>query len=78
MGPTEMEIFLHISEKAELTALVHHIERFSKSGLRIYNFEVPDTAGRKRRRSKHSTDLQFYLPRPRFSDKKNISLLKHS
>ena len=30
-------------EKAELTASIHHIKRFSKSGILIYNSEIPDT-----------------------------------
>ena len=38
---------MNTSEKAKLTASIRHIERFSKSGIPIYNFEVPDTAGRK-------------------------------
>ena len=36
--------------KAECTASVRHIERFSKSGIPIYNSEVPGTAGRKTKR----------------------------
>ena len=35
-------------EKAEFTASFRHMERFLKSGIPIYNSEVPDTAGRKR------------------------------
>ena len=42
-------------EKAGLTASVDHIERFSKSGVPIYNSEVPDTAGRKMRRRTTTT-----------------------
>ena len=42
----EMEISILI-EKAELTA---SITRFLKSGIPIYNFEVPDTSGKKTRR----------------------------
>ena len=34
-------------EKAELIALIRHIERYLKSGIPIYNTEVPDTVGRK-------------------------------
>ena len=37
--------YMNTSEKAELTASIRHIERFSKSGLLIYNSEVADTAG---------------------------------
>ena len=37
-------------EKAELTVSIRHIAIFSKSGMPIYNSEVPDTAGRKTRR----------------------------
>ena len=34
-------------EKAELIASIRHIERYLKSGIPIYNTEVPDTVGRK-------------------------------
>ena len=33
-------------EKAEPIASVCHIEIFSKSGIPIYNFKVPDTVGK--------------------------------
>ena len=33
---------MNVSEKALLTALVHHNERFSKSGIPICIFEVPE------------------------------------
>ena len=41
-------------ENAELTPSINHIARFLKSGIPIYNSEVPDTAGKKttRRRTK--------------------------
>ena len=38
---------MNASEKAELTASIHHNERYSKSGIPIYNFEVPGTICRK-------------------------------
>ena len=38
---------MNILEKAELTASICHIYIFLKSGIPIYNFEIPDTAGRK-------------------------------
>ena len=38
---------MNTSEKAEHNALIRHIERFSKSRMPIYNFEVLDMAGRK-------------------------------
>ena len=38
-----MNFYMHTSEKADLTSPIHHIERFSKSAIPIYNFEVPDT-----------------------------------
>ena len=34
-------------EKAELIASIRHIERYLKSGIPIYNTEVPDTAGKR-------------------------------
>ena len=51
IGLIEMEISILILiltwiplEKAELTALVHHMKRFSKPMIPIYNSEVPETA----------------------------------
>ena len=45
-------------EKTELAALIRDIATFLKSGIPIYNCEVPDTAGRrtktKRRRRRRS------------------------
>ena len=41
-------------EKAALTASIRDLARFSKSGLPIYNSEVPDTAGRKIKRSRRT------------------------
>ena len=38
--------------KAEFTASIRHIGRFLKSGIPIYNFEVPNTVGRKTRRKR--------------------------
>ena len=40
-------INLYTLEKAELTASIHHNERFSKSGIPVYNSKVLDMAGRK-------------------------------
>ena len=37
-------------KKAELASSIHHIVRFVKTGIPIYNSEVPDTADRKTRR----------------------------
>ena len=42
--------YMNTLEKAELTALVRHIERFLESGMPIHNPEVLDTDGRKTRR----------------------------
>ena len=39
--------YTNILEKAELTTSIHNTARFLKSGIPIYNSEVPDTAGRK-------------------------------
>ena len=41
-------------EKVECTASVRHFERFSKSGILIYNSEVPGTAGRKTKRRRRT------------------------
>ena len=45
---------MHILEKGELTASIHHIARFLKSGIPIYSSEVPDTAGRKLRKRRRA------------------------
>ena len=39
--------YIDTLEKAELTASIRHIVILLKSGIPIYNSEVPDTAGRK-------------------------------
>ena len=39
-------------ENAELTSSIRHIVRFLKSGILIYNSEVPERAGRKTRRKR--------------------------
>ena len=46
--------FVDTLEKVELTASIRHIARFLKSGIPIYNSEVPDTLGRKIRRRKRT------------------------
>ena len=43
--------YTDIFEKDELTALIRHIAIFAKSGTPIYNSDVPDTAGRKTKRT---------------------------
>ena len=45
---------MNTSEKAEPIASIRNIERFSKSGIPIYNFEVLDTAGRKKKKKKNT------------------------
>ena len=42
--------YMDTLEKVELAALICHVPRILKSGIPIYNFEVPDTADRKMRR----------------------------
>ena len=61
-------------EKAELTTSIRHIAIFLKSGIPIYNSEVPDTASRKTRRRRraqaiakrytfhaNTQDIYFYI-----------------
>ena len=50
--------YIDTLEKAELTASIRHIAIFLKSGIPIFNSEVPDTAGRetRRRRRKRRTE----------------------
>ena len=43
-----INFYINTSERVEVTASIRHIERFSKSGLAIYNSEVPETVGRKK------------------------------
>ena len=57
-----MEISILISSLTwiplkKLTASIHHVGRFLKLGLPIYNSEVPDTAGRKTIRRKRRRTL---------------------
>ena len=47
-------------EKAELTASIRHIAKFLKSGIPIYNSEVPDMAGRKTRRRRTQAIAKRY------------------
>ena len=51
--------YMDVFEKAELTALTRHIARFLKSGIPIYNSEVPDTAGREARRRTQAIAKRF-------------------
>ena len=46
--------YMNTFEKAELTDLVCHIERFLKSGIPICNSDLSDTAGRKTRRRRRA------------------------
>ena len=46
--------------KTELTASIRHIEIFLKSGISIYNSEVPDTAGRNTRRRRTQVIAKRY------------------
>ena len=48
----DVNSYMDTLEKAENTASIRHIARFLKSGIPIYNSEVPDTPGRKTRRIK--------------------------
>ena len=45
-------------EKAELTASTRSIERFSKSGITIYNSEVLDMAGNKNKEKKNTNNCK--------------------
>ena len=40
------DINSYVNKKAELTASIRYVKRFSKSGILIYNSEILDTAGR--------------------------------
>ena len=43
---------MHTSDRAEITVLIGHIERLLEPRILIYHSEVPDTAGRKTRRTR--------------------------
>ena len=47
--------YMDALEKAGLTASIHHIARFLKSGILIYNSEVSDTTGSKTRKRRRRT-----------------------
>ena len=47
-------------EKDELTVSIHHIVTFLKSGIPIYNSEVPDTAGRKTARGRTQAIAKYF------------------
>ena len=49
--------YMNTSVKAQFTASVHHIERFSKSGIWFYNSEVLDTAGKKQEKEEEHRPL---------------------
>ena len=65
-------------EKAELTASIRHIAIFLKSGILIYNPEVPHTAGRKtKRRMKRRRRTQAIVKRYAFHFSKiSVTLFK--
>ena len=46
--------YLDTLENAELTVSIRHIGRLLKSGIPIYNSEVPDMTGRKTRRRRRT------------------------
>ena len=48
----DISSYLDTLEKDELTVSIRHIVTFLKSGIPIYNSEVPDTAGRKTARGR--------------------------
>ena len=48
-------------EKAKLTTLHRHITGFLKSGIPIYNSEVPDMVGRKLRRKRRTKTIAKLL-----------------
>ena len=52
-----IKFYLNNLEKAEITASTRHIARFLKSGIPIYNSEVPDTTGRKTRRRRRTQTI---------------------
>ena len=73
----QINSYMNALEKAELTTSVSHIERFSKSGMPIYNFNVPDTAGRKtttRRKKQAITKHYVFHANTKIEKKNNINI----
>ena len=63
----DINSYMDTLEKAELTASIRHIAIFLKSGILIYNPEVPHTAGRKtKRRMKRRRRTQAIVKRYAF------------
>ena len=58
-------------ERAKITASIRLTARFLKSGIQIYNSEVPDTTGIKTRRRRKT---QVIAKRFAFLENKNITL----
>ena len=56
-----INFYMDILEKAELTASIHHIARFLKSVIPIYNSKVSNTAGRKARRRRTQTISKCFV-----------------
>ena len=54
---------MDILEKAEVTASILHIAGFLKSGILIFNYQVPDTAARKTRRRRRRRRAQATVKR---------------
>ena len=50
--------YMNHLEKAVLTASIRHIERISKTGIPIHNYEVPDTDDRKTTRT-HAIEKDY-------------------
>ena len=51
--------FMDTFEKAEVTASIRHAVTFLKLGIPIYNSEIPDTAGRRARRTTQTTAKRY-------------------
>ena len=51
-------------EEAELTASIHHIAKFSKSRIPIYNSEIPDAAHGKATRRRTQVIAKRYVAQP--------------
>ena len=66
-------------EKTELTASVHHIAIFLKSGIPIYNTENPDTPGRKtvkKEKKKNTGNCKAFLRFTQTQKSSNFNQIK--
>ena len=63
--------------KAEVTASVHHIEKYKKSGIPIYNFKALDTAGKKKKKTRSRKKRRSPANTVRYVFRTNAKILQY-